>query len=167
MEQKKAGIDAEKLQDIPLAFVFNKLAKKYYGAAGKLFEDLDMDRNFFVLNLIGSYEQVTQQCLADYLQMDKAAIVRIIDYLTEKGLVKRVANATDRRQYNIVTTPKAADYVAKISKGFADINKIAFKGFSRQEKTDFETMVKKMQTNLASLPSEQYSLKYIKTKKSK
>lgn len=167
MEAKKAGIDAEKLQDIPLAFVFNKLAKKYYGAVSKQFEELDMDRNFFVLNLIANHEQVTQQCLADYLQMDKAAIVRVIDYLSEKGLVQRVVNATDRRQYNIVTTAKATGYVAKISKGFTDINKIAFKGFSRQEKTDFETMVHKMQTNLASLPSEQYSLKYIKTKKSK
>ncbi len=167
MEQKKAGIDIEKVADIPLAFVFSKLAKKYYGAATKHFEELDMDRNFFILNLIASHEQVTQQCLADYLQMDKAAIVRVIDYLSEKGLVERVVNAKDRRQYHIVTTAKAAVYVNKISKGFAEINKVAFKGFSKQEKTDFDTMVKKMQTNLASLPYEQYSLKYIKTKKNK
>jgi DNA-binding MarR family transcriptional regulator len=167
IEKNKTSIDPSNLPNTPLAFIFGRLTKKYYGAASKHFEELDMDRNFFTLKLIAKHEHITQQCLADYLHIDKASIVRIIDYLSEKKLVKREVSEKDRREHRIIATKKALKYVDKISSGFNTLNKVAFKGFTKQEKENFYTMMEKMHTNLSSLPAENYSLKYIKTKKTK
>jgi DNA-binding MarR family transcriptional regulator len=161
-ERKKIVIDANKATDTPLAFIFSRLAKNYYGAAAKHFEELDMERNFFVLNLISKNQPTTQQCLSNCLQIDKASIVRVIDYLSDKGLVKREVSPDDRREHHIVVTKKAANYVAKISAGFNELNQKAFKGFTKQEKEFFYTMIEKMQGNLSELPAREFSVKYTK-----
>jgi len=162
---KKTAIQPLTLTDTPLSFRFNMLTKKYYGAVTKHFEDLNLERNFFVLNIISKHEHVTQQSLANCLNIDKARVVHVIDYLSGKGLVKREASPEDRREHRIVPTKKGFDYVKRISKGFTELNKTAFKGFSREEKENFYTMMERIHRNLSELPSENYSLKFIKSKK--
>lgn len=148
--------------DTPLAFRFSAVAKRYYGAASKQLEALDFDKYYFVLSLISRMKQTTQQGLADCLDIDKATIVRIIDYLTEKGLVKREPHAEDRRCYLIVPTAKANKALPVIGNTFAELNNKAFEGFTSTEKKQFLNMLSRMQTNLSALPVEPYELHYVK-----
>lgn len=164
-ERKKVLPEPLKEADTPLAFTFNTLAKKYYGAAARQFKDLDLERHYFVLNLISKHDRMTQQCLANCLGMDKASVVRMIDYLSEKGLVKRVVSPEDRREHRIVVTKKALHYIPTIVEGFTSINQEAFRDFSRQEKQQFREMVTRMLNNLSALPAEEYTLKYVKKNK--
>jgi DNA-binding MarR family transcriptional regulator len=103
---KKGIVDPLSKEDTPLAFRLNVIAKKYYGAAAKQMENLDMERYFFVLKLIAKSEFITQQCLANCLKVDKAGIVRMIDYLSDKGLVIREVNPNDRREHRIRASKK-------------------------------------------------------------
>lgn len=163
MDDKKKGlIDPFSKDDTPLAFRLNVIAKNYYGAAAKQMENLDIDRYFFVLKLIAQSEFITQQCLANGLKIDKAGIVRMIDYLSEKALVKREVNPNDRREHRIVATKKGLRYVAKIEASFDDINEKAFAGFNKTEKKNFLEMCQRIKENLQELPSTEYSIIYSK-----
>lgn len=148
--------------DTPLAVVFNLLAKKYYGAITKQLNELEFDKYYFVLYQIAKHQQVTQQCLADSIQVDKATMVRMIDYLTDKGLVKREQCANDRRSYYVVPTAKAAKVMPQIEQTYKHINKAAFKGVSKADQKIFAEVMQKMMSNLQELPAEQVELRYIK-----
>lgn len=148
--------------DTPLAVVFNLLAKKYYGAITKQLSELEFDRYYFVLYQIVKHQQVTQQCLADSLQVDKATMVRMIDYLTENGLVKREQCANDRRSYYVVPTAKAIKVMPQIEATYQQVNKAAFKGVSKVEQKLVMEVLQKMMGNLSELPSEKFELRYIK-----
>jgi MarR family transcriptional regulator for hemolysin len=121
-----------------------------------------MERYFFVLKLIAKSEFITQQCLANGLKIDKAGIVRMIDYLSEKALVKREVNPNDRREHRIVATKKGLRYVAKIESTFDEINEKAFSGFNKTEKKQFLEMCQRINENLQTLPSTEYSIIYSK-----
>lgn len=157
--KKKNAINPLEQSDTPLAFRFNMLAKKYYGAATQQFEGFDLERYFYVLSVIGSHEYITQQCLANCMGIDKATVVRVIDYLTEKGLVKREVNKEDRREHIIVATPRALKIIPVIKQVFDEVNKTAFRGFTKEEKMQFIKMTNKIMANLISVPVEEVQVK--------
>lgn len=157
--KKKNTINPLEQSDTPLAFRFNMLAKKYYGAASHQFEGFDLERYFYVLSVIGSHQYITQQCLANCMDIDKATVVRVIDYLSEKGLVKREVNEEDRREHIIVATPRAHKIIPVINQVFEEVNKTAFRGFTKEEKMQFIQMTNKIMNNLVSLPVEEVQVK--------
>ena len=168
MNKIKSEIDLPVMfEDTPLAFRFSLIAKQYYGAAHKHFEDLTIERNFFFLNYISKHKYITQQELAEAMHKDKTVIVHVIDYLSEKGLVKRVANPSDRREHRIMVTPKAKVMIKKISTGFLNLNKISFKGFSKKEKEVFDAMILKIEENILKMPSVDYAFQFVKRNSSK
>lgn len=152
-------------QDTPLAYNLNAINKLYLGVQSRKLGGLDIDRYFFVLSLIVKYRNTTQQCLSNCLQIDKASMVRIIDYLTANGYVKRELNANDRREYLIVPTPKAEQLHPQLVKSFRATNTAAFKGFDEAEKRVFYEMLDRVFQNLSGMPSDQYFIKYFKTSK--
>ena len=162
---KSKVLEPLSLSDTPLAFRMSIIAKQYYGAAHKHFEDIDLERNFFFLNFISKHKHISQQTLADCMHKDKTTIVHVIDYLSDKGLVKRIQNPDDRREHMIIATKKADNFINKISTGFGELNKKAFKGFNNKEKELFLNMMERIQSNVSELPSEDYSFQYIKRKK--
>jgi DNA-binding MarR family transcriptional regulator len=137
---------------IPLALGFNILAKKYHCAAAKMFEDVSLEKHFFILSLISKNENMTQQCLAKYLDMDKAMVVRVIDYLSEKGFVKREINMLDRREHKLIATKKAAKFTPKINEVFSNINNAALAGFTAKETNTFYELMSKILDNMNQLP---------------
>lgn len=154
-------------EEVPLLFNLNALAKNYYGAMNRFFEDLDIDRYFFVLSLIVKHKTATQQGLANCLDIDKASMVRIIDYLVEHGYVKREVNEADRREHMMIPTAKALKLYPRIIEAFRQQNREAFAGFSKEEKQFFYNMLGRMFQNLSGLSADQYFVKYIRTPKKK
>jgi DNA-binding MarR family transcriptional regulator len=149
----KNKINPFESKESPLSLMFNMLFKKYYHAAEQQLVSAELDRYFYVLGLICKHEEITQQCLANCLQIDKATMVRVIDYLTEKGLVKRTPHSEDRRAYIISPTAKGLKLAPKIEATFSHLNKLAFKGFSSQEKNMFLALLSKMDDNLSVIAS--------------
>lgn len=146
----------------PLGMLFNLLTKKYYGALTKMLHDLELEKHFFVLYLVVKHEKITQQGLADCIHVDKATMVRMIDYLTEKGMVKREQCAKDRRSYYIVPTAKAIKTLPQIEQTYQHVNKAAFKGVSKAEQKLFTDVLQKIMSNLEELPAEKVEVRFIK-----
>ena len=123
--------------DQPLGRMFSFLGKSYLHLLRNKLQHLDIDRNFFALILIESSEgEINQQQLALLLDTDKVSIVRVVDYLSEKGFVKRVRTSDDRRKHNLVLTEKAKAALPEIKKCISELNQLVFSGLSETQQTD-------------------------------
>lgn len=123
--------------DQPLGRMFSFLGKSYLHLLRNKLQHLDIDRNFFALILIESSEgEINQQQLALLLDTDKVSIVRVVDYLSEKGFVKRVRTSDDRRKHNLVLTEKAKAALPEIKKCINELNQLVFSGLSETQQTD-------------------------------
>ena len=61
---------------------------------------------FLLLDTLWNEGPLSQQKIADMMLKDKNSVVKLVDSLELRGLVKRRANPEDRRQNIVSTTPK-------------------------------------------------------------
>jgi DNA-binding MarR family transcriptional regulator len=66
-------------------------------------------RHFGVLAALDRHGPASQRELSALLDLDKSAMVRIMDELERRGLAVRNRNASDRRAYAIELTPQGRD----------------------------------------------------------
>ena len=142
--------------DIPLGRRLGLIAKKYIGIMYKNLGHLDIGHNFIVIILIHkSSSTLTQQELANQCGMDKTNMLRTIDALQAKGLVRREQKPEDRRAYVIRLTPEGKKIIPLINKSFRVLNKKALEGISDRQTKEFYKTLNKITENIASLPAEE------------
>ena len=61
---------------------------------------------FLLLDTLWNEGPLSQQKIADMMLKDKNSVVKLVDSLEARGLVRRRANPEDRRQNIVSTTPK-------------------------------------------------------------
>ena len=62
---------------------------------------------FLLLDALWDMGVMSQQKIADTMLKDKNSVVKLVDTLEKKGLVRRIADNRDRRQNLIEVTPEA------------------------------------------------------------
>ncbi len=123
--------------DPPLGRMFSFLGRSYLHLLRSKLQHLDIDRNFFALILIENNEgEINQQQLALLLDTDKVSIVRVVDYLSEKGFVRRVRTAADRRKHNLVLTEKAKAALPEIKNCISELNQLVFSGLTENQQSE-------------------------------
>jgi len=137
-----------------------KMTKKYFGALSKKLEYLGIDRHFSPLVVIDKTKQkCTQQYLSDLLNIDKVAMVRVLDYLVKKGMIIRAVNPSDRREHILQLTPKAKKIMPVIHSGIAEMNKTALKGLSKNEQEQLHKFIETILKNVENLPANKVDIK--------
>lgn len=152
----------------PLGLHLSLLAKAYVGAISKKLEDLPLDRYFYFIAFIGereNEEKVTQQTICEALNIDKASMVRVIDELIGKGLVKKDVNPADRREHLLNLTEKAREMVPDIQSAIKEVNEKAFQGFTNQEIEAFYHSLYTICNNISAMPSHVVELEMNKVSK--
>lgn len=89
-----------------LNFVHNRF-KKYMTA---FFQESGYNitpEQFLLLDALWDMGVMSQQKIADTMLKDKNSVVKLVDTLEKKGLVRRIADNRDRRQNLIEVTPEA------------------------------------------------------------
>ena len=133
----------------PLGRIFTLLGKGYLHLLRTKLQHLDIDRYYYALLLIGSHEdEITQQELTLLLDSDKVSVVRMVDYLSEKGYVNRVRKTDDRRKQNLVLTEKAKLSIPEIKKSFAEMNEMVLNGLSGSQHAELYDIIAKVKTNI-------------------
>ncbi|HEY8401181.1 MAG TPA: MarR family transcriptional regulator [Cytophagaceae bacterium] len=151
--------------EAPLGLHFSNLAKQYLGVITKKLSHLDLERSYFTIVVIERLGgSVTQQQLGDYICKDKVSMVRIVDYLSKKGYVKRKKNKEDRREYFIELTEKAYKALPDIKTALKDANNATFKDISSEDIQTFYTVLEKLVCNLSVLPADKVDLNYRRIK---
>ncbi|HSH65311.1 MAG TPA: MarR family transcriptional regulator [Bacteroidia bacterium] len=143
----------------PLGRIMGALTKHYFGALSKSMEHLGIDRHFYPLVVIDKTEEkCTQQYLSCMLEVDKVSMVRMMDYLMEKGMIIREVNSDDRREHLIRLTPKAQKIMPDIYNGINKMNNLALKGLNKSEQELFYNVMQKIVKNIENLPANEVDI---------
>lgn len=126
--------------------LFFDLSKDYVAQVTDQLQHFDIDRHFYALYLLGrSEEPLTQTELANQLQQDKVSVVRLVDYLSEAGYVRRRVDVRDRRKHHVLLEPKAMELMPEINKAFESANESLLSIFNDSEKKQFLKLTSKLQ----------------------
>ena len=142
--------DKNILQLPPLGKVFTLTGKSFLHLLNEKLSYLDIDRDYYALILIEAGNgNLTQNELAGMLETDKVSVVRIVDYLTLKGYVKRQENAADKRKYCLTLTEKARETLPEIKRSMQESTETAFTGLSESQQTTFLSLLGQIKNNLS------------------
>ncbi|MBL7950583.1 MAG: MarR family transcriptional regulator [Flavobacteriales bacterium] len=127
-------------------------AHQYFARLQEKLQHLDITHWFYVLLTIEeSNGKLSQQDLADRLNLDKVAMTRALDHLDAKGYVERCECEGDRRKHLIKLTPKARPAVKAIRKAYEELNEEAMKGL---KKADRPVLLEQLMTMVKNLRGE-------------
>ncbi len=148
-------------KDFPFTKNLTAIAKRYFGIVSERLQNLPVDRYFYTLIVIAENEkQITQQMLAEKLGIDKVSMVRIIDYLSKKGCVKRRRNPNDRREHLLEVTAQGKEIIPHIKKAFYETNQAAFDGLQPEDIANFYHYITTISNNLSAIPAIDIHLKF-------
>ena len=71
-------------------------------------------KQFVAMEFISKNPCISQKNIAENIGTAPAVMVGILDYLSERGLLKRKRSPHDRREYYVQLTPKGMDLLAEI-----------------------------------------------------
>jgi DNA-binding MarR family transcriptional regulator len=156
-------------KNMPLSRFTSLITKAYYGALTKRLEHLDMEHYYSILITIEDQKggHCSQQFLCNLLQVDKASMVKKIDYLAKRGLVKRGKNPRDRREHIINLTEKAIQILPEIHEAVNDLNTNATRGLNSNQREEFYEALWLVYENIITEPANQVSYKIKKIKDQK
>lgn len=119
---------------------------------------MDIDRFYYAILLVEANDSnLTQQELAGKLGCDKVQVVRIIDYLSEKGYVSRTQNTSDRRKYGLQVTAKAKNFIPDIRNAIQETNALILKSLSEKKVAELYSTLRIIENNLSSFKSQTIS----------
>jgi MarR family transcriptional regulator for hemolysin len=148
--------DLPMMSELPLWLQLNKVSKKYMDALSARLSHLGIRRHYFLLVAIGEGKgNLTQQQLADLLEVDKVAMVGILDALTKHGFVRRTPSRTDRRKHLIVLTPKAEKALPEIRRAIRNLNQRALSGLPGPLSSHFSTALLDIKAELEKVIRDQ------------
>ena len=150
------------IQSPPLGKLFSMTAKLYLGLLNAKLNHLDIERSYYALVLIESGRgDCTQNQLANQMEIDKVSVVRIVDYLTAHGYVKRIRSSSDQRKYCLTLTEKAQKVVPDIRNAINQVTDLAFTGMTEIQKSEFVSTVETIKNNLRNTQLQVYENKII------
>lgn len=126
--------------------------KAFLNALNNKLDHLDIRRNYYALLLIENGSgSITQQDLADMLDTDKVSVMRIVDYLSANGYIKREKKKEDQRKYLLILTAKARKEMKGIKKAIDDLTESAFKGIDKTQRSQFEKTLRQISENIKEI----------------
>lgn len=103
--------------ELRLGFLIHDVSRLRRSAFDRCMKPLNVTRSqWWVLAYLSREDGMTQSQLADELDLGKVAVGGLIDRLEKSGLVRREADATDRRVNRVFLEPKSKQLVARLRK---------------------------------------------------
>ena len=96
-------------------------------------------------------EEVIQKDMAEFMGKDKSAILRLIDSLEEKGLVRRVAAIEDRRKNYLMVTKVGYRVIDQYMKIVYEMMADLQEGITQEEIGTFQKVLGALRSNAEKL----------------
>ena len=103
---------------------------------------------FLVMDTLWDEGVLTQQQIADYMLKDKNSVVKLVDGLEERNLVRRTSNPKDRRQNLIEVTEYAMSIKDKVTKVAMEAVDKIINGIAKEDLQSFIKVLSKMAENM-------------------
>lgn len=146
-------------------FEMARIAEVYLSTLSAIMTPHGLER-FFVpmLYLSENGGHITQKDLSVAIRRDKVYTMRIVDYLSERGMIERKKDDNDRRCQILAVTSKGNALIPKIIEGIEQTDELLFHDFSKEEKEFFKTGMSKLFATISTLPDPKYIVKAHKIK---
>jgi DNA-binding MarR family transcriptional regulator len=109
----------------------------------------DLDQHYEALLILAEQDKpITQNMLAELLQMDKSRIVSIVYALGKKKLIISKTNPADRREHYISLSAKARAAIPVIESVIRKVNELANAGLTDEKLSTFFEVSAMMHQNL-------------------
>lgn len=103
--------------ELRLGFLIHDVSRLRRSAFDRCLKPLNVTRSqWWVLAYLSREDGMTQSKLAEELDLGKVAVGGLIDRLEKSGLVRREADAADRRVNRVFLEPKSKQLIAKMRK---------------------------------------------------
>ena len=86
-----------------------------------------------VLKCLWDENGLTVKQLAERMYLDSSTITGLLDRMEQKGLIKRLPDASDRRALSVMLTPAGEELKSPVSQAILDANKSVLHNFSEAE----------------------------------
>ncbi|MDC0158832.1 MarR family transcriptional regulator [Rhodospirillaceae bacterium] len=106
---------------------------------------------WWVLTMLYAKEGVTQSELADFMDLEKPTLGRLLDRMQEKEWIERRPDSFDRRVNRLYLTEKVQEIMRALRKTAADVRKDALGNMAAAEREKFIDTLIKIKNNLSHL----------------
>ena len=121
------------------------LYRSYLNYANSFLKDLGLSfSESVVISNIGASEGITQEGIASFLCIDKAAIARNVKLLETGGLIEIKKNADDKRLKKLYLTQEGWEKYKAITAANTDRLADLYKGLTPSEINTLETVLNKL-----------------------
>jgi len=143
-----------------------RISEVYLSSLSSIMKPFGIERYFApLLYLCENSGKITQKDLAEALKRDKVSTMRMVDYLSEKGLLVRTQDCNDRRCQILEVTDNALELLPKIKEGVQQTNDLLLRDFTEEEKVTFKKSMDKLYTTIGSLPEPDFIVQAYKRNK--
>ena len=103
-------------------------------------------KQFVAMEFISKNPCISQKNIAENIGTAPAVMVGILDYLSERQLLKRVRSPHDRREYYVQLTPKGIDMLAEIRRMAFEVEDLYQEknGLTHEERQTILPILRKM-----------------------
>ena len=138
-----------------IGFVVHDVARLMRTAFDRRGKELGLTRSqWFVLTALYAKEGVTQSEVAEFMDLEKATLGRLLDRLEEKDWIERRPDPVDRRIKRVYLTQTVQGLMRHLRAIAADIRADAVTGLSQGEQDQLYDLLVRMRSNLQTPESE-------------
>jgi DNA-binding MarR family transcriptional regulator len=135
--------------EVRLGFLIHDVSRLRRSAFDRCLKPLNVTRSqWWVLAYLSRQDGMTQSELAEQLDLGKVAVGGLIDRLEKAGLLRREADAGDRRVKRIFLEPKSKQLIAKMRKVSHRVNEHILCGLEDRELETAATTLDTMKKNI-------------------
>jgi DNA-binding MarR family transcriptional regulator len=135
-----------------LSYLLRKVGIKYrhyaYNVLGKDRWGISQD---LAIYHIAQNKKLNQKDLANKLNITPASASVIVHQMESEGLLVRVPDEKDGRQFNLLLTEKGKSLVSKVKNSWSKIQEEITDGFNESEKATLFRLLQKVEKNLDEL----------------
>jgi DNA-binding MarR family transcriptional regulator len=139
------------------AFEMSRIAEVYLSTLSAIMKPQGLERYFVpLIYLTENSGAISQKDLSDAIRRDKVFTMRVVDYLSERGLLVRKQDCNDRRCQILEVTDKGKALVPIIKEGIAKTDALLFHDFTTEEKAIFKSGIDKLFATINTLPDPEF-----------
>lgn len=103
---------------------------------------------WLALGVLDRRDGITQTELADYLELDKSTIGRLLDRLEERGFIRREKDPNDRRIFRIFIAKTAYPVLTELEQVADGVRAQALSGISEEDNEKLLALLGQVKKNL-------------------
>ncbi|MCC3304179.1 MarR family winged helix-turn-helix transcriptional regulator [Sneathiella sp. HT1-7] len=103
---------------------------------------------WLALGVLDRRDGITQTELADYLELDKSTIGRLLDRLEERGFIRREKDPNDRRVFRIFIAKTAYPVLTELEQVADGVRAQALSGISEEDNEKLLALLGQVKKNL-------------------